>query len=188
VITTRDFNKGLYIELDGELYTIVDYEHTKPGKGGAYIQTTLKHVESGKTTNKRFKSGEKVKKAFVETRRFQFLYRDGEGYVFMDQDNYEQFSLSEEEVGEAAKFISENSEVKIKMYEGEPLGIDLPTFMELEVAKAPPAVRGDTVCGGSKEVTLETGLKVEVPLFIEEGNILKVDTRSGEYIERVNNG
>jgi len=184
-ITTRDFNTGLTIELDGELYEIVDYEHTKPGKGGAYIQTTLKHLDSGRTMNKRFRSGEKVEKAHIDTRPFQFLYRNGEDFVFMDQNNYEQITLTKEEVGDADDFISENSEVKVKMYQGNPIGLDLPTFMKLKVTYAPPAVKGNTVSGGTKQVTVETGLEVEVPMFIEEENVLKIDTRSGEYIERV---
>ncbi|AGB40505.1 translation elongation factor P [Halobacteroides halobius DSM 5150] len=185
MITTRDFKTGLTIELDGELYTIVNYDHTKPGKGGAYLQTELKHLESGRTVNKRFKAGEKVQEAYIDTRPFQYLYQSGEDYVFMDQESYEQINLSQEQIGDAAKFIKENSEIKVKMYQNEPIGVKLPTFVELEVTHAPPAVKGNTVSGGSKKVTVETGAEVKVPLFIEEGDILKLDTRSCEYIERV---
>ncbi|GAB6099044.1 elongation factor P [Halanaerocella petrolearia] len=185
MITTRDFQTGLTIKLDGELYTIVDYDHTKPGKGGAYIQTELKHLDSGRTVNKRFKSGEKVEKAYIDTRLFQFLYQDANGYVFMDQESYDQITLDEEQIGDAAQFIKENSEIKVEMYQGSPIGVDLPTFVELEVTHAPPAVKGNTVSGGTKKVTVETGAEVQVPLFIEEGNVLKIDTRSSEYIERV---
>ena len=187
-VKTGDFNTGMTIELDGELYKIVDYDHTKPGKGGAYIQTKLKHLDSGRVMNKRFRSGEKVDKAYIDTRPYQFLYRNGDDFVFMDQESYEQVSMSKEEVGEAKKFIRENSEVKVKVYEGNPIGIDLPGSVELEVTDAPPAVMGDTVSGGSKKIELETGLEVNVPMFIEEGDVVKVDTRSGEYVERVSTG
>ncbi|GAB6138824.1 elongation factor P [Halanaerobaculum tunisiense] len=185
MITTKDFQTGLTIKLDGELYKIVGYDHTKPGKGGAYLQTELKNLETGQTINKRFKSGEKVEQAYIDTRTFQFLYQDGEGYVFMDQENYEQISLNQDQIGDAAQFIKENSEIKVEMYQDKPIGVELPTFVELEVTDAPPAVMGDTVSGGTKQVTVETGAEIEVPLFIEEGDVLKIDTRSCEYAERV---
>ena len=186
MISTNEFKTGLTIELDGKLYKIINYDHVKPGKGGAFLQTKLKNIENGKVTNKRFRAGEKVSKAHIDNREYQYLYREGNKYIFMDQESYEQISIPKEDIGEAAKFIKENSTIEIQMYQGEAIGIDLPVFVELAVTKSPPAVRGDTVSGGTKEVTLETGAKVEVPLFIDEGDILKIDTRSGEYMERLN--
>ncbi len=186
MISTRDFRTGLTIEIDGELYSIVNYDHVKPGKGGAFLQTELKHIESERIINKRFRAGEKVKKAYVDTRVYQFLYQSGDKYVFMDKDSYEQLELNKEQIGDSAKFIRENSDIKVQMYKNNPIGIEVPDFVELAVTDAPPAVRGNTVSGGDKNVTLETGAKVKVPLFIEEGDILKIDTRTGEYMERVN--
>ncbi|MGM0471571.1 MAG: elongation factor P [Bacillota bacterium] len=185
MISTSDFNTGLTIELDDELYKVVDYDHVKPGKGGAYVQTELKSLNDGTTITKRFKSGEKVKQAYIEKRPYQYLYRDGDGYVFMDNDTYEQVSLSQDKLGEAVKYLKENQEIKLELHDKQVIGVDIPNAVELAVAYSPPAVRGNTVSGGSKEVELETGAKVDVPLFIEEGDVLKIDTRSGEYIERV---
>lgn len=186
MISTNDFSTGITIELDGELYKVIDYEHTKPGKGGAYIQTELKNVDTGSTTTKRFKSGEKVKQAYIETRTYQYLYRDGDKYVFMDNDTFEQVNLTEDKLGTATKYLKENQEIKLEFYEDRIIGVQVPNSVELAVASAPPGIKGDTVSGGTKQVELETGAKVKVPLFIEEGDILKIDTRSGEYIERVN--
>ncbi|MCK8817497.1 elongation factor P [Natroniella sulfidigena] len=186
MISTNEFRTGLTIELDGDLYKIVNYDHVKPGKGGAFLQTKLKNIETGQTMNKRFRAGEKVNKAHIETRTYQFLYKGGTDYTFMDKETYEQITLDQEEIGEAAKFIKENSDIEIQLYQGNPIGVDVPVFVELAVADAPPAVAGNTVSGASKTVTLETGTEVSVPLFIEAGDILKIDTRTGEYIERVN--
>lgn len=185
MISTKDFNKGLTIELDGELYVVQDYEHVKPGKGGAYIQAKLENIDTGTTITKRFKSGEKVKKAYIDTRPYQFLYQNGDDYVFMDNDTYEQINLTEDKLGNATKYLKENQEIKIKFYEDKIIGVEVPSFVELAVAQAPPSIKGNTVSGGSKVVELETGAEVKAPLFIEEGDILKIDTRSGEYIERV---
>lgn len=185
MISTTDFSTGLTIELDGELYKIEGYEHVKPGKGGAYVQTELKNLDTGSTVTKRFKAGEDVKKAYIDTRTHQYLYRDGEDFVFMDDETYEQIILGKDELGEAVKYLKENEEIKIKFYEDEVIGVEVPAFVELAVAQAPPSIKGNTVSGGSKVVQLETGAEVKAPLFIEEGDILKIDTRSGEYIERV---
>lgn len=185
MISTNDFSTGMTIELDGEIYKIIDYERTKPGKGGAYIQAELKNIDTGSTTTKRFKSGEKVKQAYIETKPYQYLYRDGDKYVFMDNDTYEQINLTEDELEQATKYLKENQEIKLELYEGRVVGVRVPNSVELAVASAPPAIKGDTVSGGTKQVELETGAEVKVPLFIEEGDILKIDTRSGEYIERV---
>ncbi|MFO7819485.1 MAG: elongation factor P [Halanaerobacter sp.] len=185
MITTRDFNTGLTIKLDGKLYKIMNYDHVKPGKGGAFLQTELKNLETGQTINKRFRAGEKVEKAHIDHRKFQFLYSSDEEYTFMDTETYEQVEISAEDIGEAIKFIKENDEVEIEMYQGNPVGVNLPAAVELEVTMAPPAVKGNTVSGATKEVTVETGTKVDVPLFIEKNEMIKIDTRTGEYIERV---
>jgi elongation factor P len=185
LISTNDFRTGLTIELDGELYTISDYDHVKPGKGGAFVQTELKNLETGSTVTKRFRSGEKVNQAYIETKVYQFLYQSGEDFVFMDNETYEQITLFEDQLGEATKYLKENQDIKIEFYEEKVIDINLPDFVELAVAQAPPAVKGNTISGGSKVVEMETGAEVKAPLFIEAGDILKVDTRSGEYIERV---
>ncbi|KXS45951.1 MULTISPECIES: elongation factor P [unclassified Candidatus Frackibacter] len=185
MISTNDFQTGLTIELDGDLYKIVNYDHVKPGKGGAFVQTELKNLDTGSTITKRFRSGEKVNKAYIETKPYQFLYRSGDNYVFMDNETYEQINLSQDRLGQATEYLKENQEIKLELYEEEVIGVNIPDTVELAVADAPPAIRGNTVSGGSKVVTLETGAEVKVPLFIEAGDILKIDTRSGEYIERV---
>ena len=185
MISTNDFQTGMTIELDGELYTILDYDHVKPGKGGAFIQTELKNIDTGSIINKRFRSGEKVAKAHIEAKKYQFLYRDGDKYVFMDNETYEQIELSADMLGQATNYLKENLEIEIEFYREKVVGVKVPNFVELAVADAPPAIKGNTVSGGSKKVTLESGAEVKVPLFIEAGDILKIDTRSGEYIERV---
>ena len=185
MITTKDFRTGLTIKLDGKLYKVMNYDHVKPGKGGAFLQTELKNIETGQTVNKRFRSGEKVEKAHIDRRKFQFLYNSDEEYTFMDTETYEQVAIPAEDIGEAVKFIKENDEVEIEMYKGNPIGVNLPASVELEVTMAPPAVNGNTVSGATKEVTVETGAKVDVPLFIEKGEMIKIDTRTAEYIERV---
>lgn len=184
MITTRDFRTGLTIKLDGKLYKIMNYDHVKPGKGGAFLQTELKNIKTGHTVNKRFRAGEKVEKAHIDHRKFQFLYNSDQDYTFMDTETYEQVTLPKEDIGEAVKFIKENDEVEIEMYKGNPVGVNLPAAAELEVTMAPPAVKGNTVSGATKEVTVETGAKANVPLFIEKGDMIKIDTRTGEYIER----
>ncbi|MCK8825297.1 elongation factor P [Fuchsiella alkaliacetigena] len=185
MISTNDFQTGMTIELDGELYTILDYDHVKPGKGGAFIQTELKNIDTGSIINKRFRSGEKVAKAHIEAKKYQFLYRDGDNYVFMDNETYEQIELAADMLGNATDYLKENLEIEIEFYQEKVVGVKVPNFVELAVADAPPAIKGNTVSGGSKKVTLESGAEVKVPLFIEAGDILKIDTRSGEYIERV---
>ncbi len=186
MISTSDFRPGLTIELDGKLYSIMKYDHVKPGKGGAFLQTKLRQIESGRIINKRFRAGEKVNQAYVDTREYQYLYRSGNDFIFMDKQSYEQLSLTKDQIGDSYKYIKENSDIQVQMYQNNPIGVDVPDTVELEVMQAPPAVKGNTVSGGSKFVTLETGVEVSVPLFINKGDVLKVDTRSGEYIERVN--
>ncbi len=187
VISTNDFNTGLTIELDGEVYQVIEFQHSKSGRGSAFVRTKLRNVEEGYTINKTFKAGEKVETAHVEKKKMQFLYWDGSDYIFMDNDTYEQFHLSREQLGDKVKYLKENMELDISVYQGRPIDIDLPTFVELKVEKTQPGIKGNTVSGGSKPATMETDLVVQVPLFINEGDTIKIDSRSDEYIERVNN-
>jgi len=181
---TSDFRKGLKIEFKEEPYVIVDFLHVKPGKGGAFVRTKLKNLITGRVLDETFRSGEKVGRPDLEEKDMQYLYQDSEGYCFMDNNTYEQIFLSENQVGEAKNFLQENINVKILYYKGRPIGLDLPTTVDLLVTQSEPGVKGDTASGATKSATLETGLVVQVPLFINEGDILKIDTRTGEYIER----
>ncbi len=185
MISTADFKNGMTIEIDGALYNIVYFQHVKPGKGGAFVRTRLKNLKNGAVMEKTFRAGEKVELAILDKRRMQFLYREGGNFIFMDTETYEQMPVSEEEAGEAASFLGEGMQVEVSLYEGKPVGLEPPVFVEMEVAETAPGVKGDTASGGSKPATLESGIVVNVPLFIEPGNRIKVDTRSGDYVERV---
>ena len=182
-VSTNDFRKGMKIELDGGPYAIVDFQHVKPGKGGAFVRTKLKHLRLGTVIDKTFKAEEKVPLVNFEEKRMQFMYRD-DRFHFMDLETYDQIALSEEEVGEAQQFLKENTEVEGLYVDGAPIGIELPNFVDLVVVKTDPGLRGDTASGGSKPATLETGAVVSVPLFINEGDVLRVDTRTGAYMSR----
>jgi len=183
-VSTADFKKGLKIHYDGQPYTIVDFQHVKPGKGGAFVRTRLKHMRDGRVIDNTFRSGEKVELVDFEERRMQFLYRD-DRYHFMDLETYEQIALSPAEVGDARDYLKENTEVEVLFIEGSPASVELPNFMELAIAETEPGLRGDTATGGSKPARLETGAVIQVPLFLNVGDVVKVDTRSGEYLERV---
>ncbi|MBN2027778.1 MAG: elongation factor P [Actinobacteria bacterium] len=185
MITTADFRNGMTIEMDDVLYNIVYFQHVKPGKGGAFVRTRLKNLKTGAVVEKTFRAGEKVELAILDKRRMQFLYREGTNFIFMDTETYEQMPVSEDEVGEAATFLLEGTQVEISLYEGKAVGVEPPVFVEMEVTDTAPGVKGDTASGGSKPATLESGLVVNVPLFIDAGSRIKVDTRSGEYVERV---
>lgn len=185
IISTGDFRNGLVIELGGTLFRIVEFQHVKPGKGGAFVRTRLKNVETGAVLDKTFRAGEKVEEAVLEHRRMQYLYRDGENYVFMDLENYEQSMLTPAVIGEAAAFLVENQELGVLVRSGKAVAVDLPTSVNLKVQKADPWLKGDTSGAATKPVTLETDLVVQVPLFVEEGDVLKIDTRSGRYMERI---
>ena len=185
MINTADFRNGITIDMDGTLYTLVYFQHVKPGKGGAFVRTRLKNLKTGAVMEKTFRAGEKVELAILDKRRMQYLYRDGNNYLFMDLDTYEQLPMSPEEVGEAARYLVEGVTVDVPLYEGKPVGVELPVFVEMEVVETAPGVKGDTASGGSKPATLETGLVVNVPFFMEAGNRIRIDTRSGEYVERV---
>jgi elongation factor P len=184
VVSTADFKKGLRIQLDGKPYAIVDFQHVKPGKGGAFVRTKIKHMRDGRVIDHTFRAGEKVELVDFEDKHMQFLYRD-ERYHFMDTETYEQISLSADEVGEARNFLKENTEVEMLFIDGSPATVELPNFMELAVVETEPGVRGDTASGGSKLARLETGASLQVPLFLNVGDVVKVDTRSGEYLSRV---
>ncbi len=185
MISTNDFRNGMTIDLDGVLYNILFFQHVKPGKGGAFVRTRLKNLKTGAVIEKTFRAGEKVELALLDKRSMQYLYREGSRYHFMDMETYEQIALEESEVGEAALYIKEGVVVNMPLYEGKPVGVEPPIFVELEVTETSPGVKGDTASGGSKPATLETGAVIQVPLFIEKGNVVKVDSRTGEYVERV---
>ena len=183
-VSTAEFRKGLRIVFDGAPYTIVDFQHVKPGKGGAFVRTKLKHMKLGRVIDNTFRSGEKLELVDFEEKRMQFLYRDDRLH-FMDLESYEQVSLSEEEVGDAREYLKENMEVEVLFIDGAPAAVELPNFVELAIARTDPGVRGDTAQGGTKPATLETGRVIQVPLFLNEGDVVKVDTRSGDYLGRV---
>jgi len=183
--STAEFKKGLKIEIDGSPLTIVDFQHVKPGKGGAFVRTKLKNLLTGRVVDQTFRSGERVKKPDLVEKEMQYLYRDGDRYCLMDNETYEQIMLSGEQVGDAVQFLTENMNLKVLIFNQQPVAVDLPNFVELTVAQAEPGLRGDTATGGTKPATLESGAVIQVPLFINEGDRVKVDTRTGNYIERV---
>lgn len=185
MFSTSDFRRGLKVVFKGEPYIIVDFQHVKPGKGGAFVRTKMKNLLNGRVHEETFRSGEKLERPDLEEKNVQYLYFDPkDGYVFMDEDTYEQLHLSEEYVGDDRFYLLENMHLMINMYQGRPIGLDFPTTVNLEVTQSDPGVKGDTATGATKPATLSTGLVVQVPLFINEGDILKIDTRSGEYLER----
>ena len=188
VIDTSDFRKGLKIEIDGEPFEIVEFQHVKPGKGSAFVRTTIRSLLTGRVLQPTLKSGEKVGKPDIEEKDMQFLYVQGGDYYFMDTRNYEQTFISEGVLGESKNFLKENINASILFYNGKAIGVTLPNSVDLKVAKCDPGVRGDTVSGALKPATLETGYTVNVPLFINEGDVLKIDTRDGKYLTRVATG
>ncbi|HAV20751.1 MAG TPA: elongation factor P [Firmicutes bacterium] len=185
MISTNDFRIGLTIELDGEIYSVVDFQHVKPGKGSAFVRSKLKNVKTGFTVERTFRAGEKVPRAHIEHREMQYLYSSDQDNFFMDTSTYEQIVLTDETLGDSKKYLKENMVIGIQMYEGAPIGVDLPNSVELTVVETDPGLRGDTVSGGTKPATLETEAVVQVPLFINMGDVIRVDTRTGEYLERV---
>lgn len=183
-ITTSDFRGGLNIELKDQIFTIVDFQHVKPGKGGAFVRTKLKNIRTGNILDKTFRAGERVEKAQIEEKRMQYLYEDDANYFFMDNKTFEQMSLGKDKLGEGKNFLKENLMVDILTYKDEVIGVNLPTFVELKVEETEAGVKGDTVSSTFKQAKLETGAEILVPLFINKGDILRIDTRSGEYVER----
>jgi elongation factor P len=186
VATTNDLKNGLVLNLDGQLWSVVEFQHVKPGKGGAFVRTKLKNVLSGKVVDKTFNAGTKVDTATVDKRDMQYLYKDGTDYVFMDSNTYDQLHVSPATVGDAANFLLENQQVIVAVHEGTPLYVELPTSVVLEITYTEPGLQGDRSTGGTKPATVETGYEIQVPLFLETGTRVKVDTRSGDYLGRVN--
>jgi elongation factor P len=182
--STPDFRRGLKIEINDEPFTIVSFQHVKPGKGGAFVRTKLKNLLNGNVVDRTFRSGEKVGKPDIEEKEMQYLYTDGD-FHFMDNDTYEQTALVADLVGDAKDFLQENSLVTVLFYKGRVVNLELPTFVILEVTEAEPGLKGDTASSVTKPVTVETGARINVPLFINPGDRLKIDTRTGEYMERV---
>jgi elongation factor P len=185
MISTNDVRPGMSLNLPEGLFQVVEYQHVKPGKGKAFVRMKLKNLVNGAVLDRTFRAGENVEKAVIDRRDFQFLFRDDMGFNFMDGETYEQINLSADAVGDAASYIADGSIVRLSMYDGNPIGIELPAAVELEVTHAEPGVKGDRVSGATKPVTLSTGLVVQAPLFIDEGDVLKVDTRTGDYITRI---
>jgi elongation factor P len=184
-ISTSEFRNGLKIELDGEPFIMVEFQHVKPGKGGAFVRTKLKNLKTGSVLEKTFRSGEKVGVPDVEEKEMHYLYKDKDQYVFMDNESYEQIFLSEEQLGGSENYLQDNINVTVLFYNKMPIGVTLPTFVALKIVETAPGVKGDTVSGGSKPATLETGAVVHVPLFLNEEDVVKIDTRTGQYMERV---
>jgi elongation factor P len=186
VATTNDLKNGMTLDLDGQLWNVVEFQHVKPGKGPAFVRTKLKHVLSGKVVEKTFNAGVKVEIAVVEKRDMQFLYKDGEDFVFMDSSTYDQITVPAATVGDSANFMLENIEANVAIHEGNPLYVELPASVELTITYTEPGLQGDRSSGGTKPATVETGVEIQVPLFITQGERVRVDTRDGSYLGRAN--
>jgi elongation factor P len=182
---TNEFRKGLKIEINGEPFVIVDFQHVKPGKGGAFVRTRLKSLTTGNVNDMTFRSGDKVDKPDIEEKEMQFLYESGGEYHFMDTQSYEQLFLNADQLGESKDFLKENLVIKAIFHNGRPLGVETPMFVELKVVKSDPGLKGDTATGATKPATLESGAVIQVPLFVEEGDVIRIDTRTREYLTRV---
>lgn len=182
--TTNDLKNGMTLNIDGSLWTVVEFQHVKPGKGPAFVRTKMKQVLTGKVVEKTFNAGVKVEVAVVEKRDMQFLYKDGADFVFMDTTTYDQMTISEATVGDGANFLLENAEVNVAIHEGQPLYVELPASVALEITYTEPGIQGDRSSGGTKPATLETGIDIQVPLFIKQGEKVLVDTRDGSYLGR----
>jgi elongation factor P len=184
MIDVNELRKGVTFTMDGELYKVIDYQHHKPGRGKAVIRTKIRNLRTGATTDKNFTSGDRVEDIRLDHQTVQYLYSDSDFYYFMDTETYEQFPLPEALLEDVKPYLVENMEIELSSYSGEPLDIELPITVDLEVIEAPPGFAGDTAQGATKEVTLETGLKIQVPLFINEGDVLRIDTRDSRYVTR----
>ncbi len=184
-VDTSKFRNGLKIELDGEPFTITYFQHVKPGKGGAFVRTKVRNLRTGRVLDRTFRSGERVDEADVEDKRMQYLYLDGDQLVFMDQESFDQIPFTREQVGDCIQYLKENLEVDVLFWRGKPINIELPPFVEVKITRCEPGIKGDTASGSTKPATVETGAVVQVPLFVKEGEMIRVDTRSGEYVERV---
>lgn len=185
MIMAGDFRKGVTVEIDGSVWSVVDFQHVKPGKGAAFVRTKLKNVMTGAVLERTFNPSDKYEKAHIETKEMQYLYNDGDLYYFMDTETYEQLALNHDQVEDAISYIVENMNVTVRFFKGSPFSVEAPNFVELTITECEPGVRGDTATGANKPATLETGARVTVPLFVNEGDKIRVDTRTGEYMERV---
>ena len=185
MISTADFRNGARLELEGQPFQIVEFQHVKPGKGPAFVRTKLKGYKTGSVIDRTFRSGEKFEEPALDECEMQFLYSGGDEYSFMDTTSYEQVSFSKQQLGENVDLLKENTVVQVLMYQGEPISVELPIFMELQVVETDPGIRGDTASGGTKPAKVETGATVKVPLYLESGEIIKIDTRTRAYVERV---
>ena len=183
-VNTNDLRRGMTLELDGTLFQVIEFQHVKPGKGGAFVRTRLRNLKTGAVVDRTLNAGVDVPLAIVERREMQYLYRDGRDFVFMDTESYDQHHVPEAVVGEAAGYLTEGATAVVPMHEGSAIGVELPTSVVLRVVETQPGVRGDRVSGAMKPATLETGLVVQVPRFVEEGDLVKVDTRTGQYLTR----
>jgi elongation factor P len=184
MISTNDLRTGMTIEVDGNLWSVVEFLHVKPGKGAAFVRTKLKNVETGNVMEKTFRAGEKVPRAVLDKREMQFLYKSDEDFVVMDNESYEQLTLTPEQIGDGVKYLKENMNIGVLQHDGKIIGIDIPNHVELEVVDTPPGEKGNTAQGGTKPATLETGAIVNVPFFINNGDVIRVDTRNNQYLDR----
>ncbi|MGG6309725.1 elongation factor P [Paenibacillus macerans] len=184
MISVNDFKTGLTVEVDGDIYTVLDFQHVKPGKGAAFVRSKLKNLRNGNTVEKTFRAGETIGRALIENRDVQYLYASGQEHTFMDNETYDQFTLTSDQLKWELNFLRENMNVKIVSYQGEILGINLPNSVELKVIETEPGIKGNTATGATKNAKVETGLNVQVPLFINEDDVLLIDTREGKYISR----
>ena len=185
MISAGDFRNGVTFDLDGQIFQIVDFQHVKPGKGAAFVRTKIRNVITGATVERTFNPSDKMPKAHIERKDMQYLYNDGDLFYFMDVETYEQMPVSSDKLGDALKFVKENMTVKILSHNGNVFGIEPPTFVELEIIETDPGYKGDTATGATKPAKVETGAFVKVPLFVNQGDVIKIDTRTSEYMERV---
>ncbi|EON72085.1 elongation factor P [Lysinibacillus fusiformis] len=184
MISVNDFRTGLTIIVDGQLYRVMDFQHVKPGKGAAFVRSKLRNLRNGNVQEKTFRAGEKVEKAQIDNRKMQYLYAQGDEHVFMDMESYDQSELASSAIEYELKFLKENMEVHIQSYQGEMLGVELPNTVELEVTETEPGIKGDTASGGTKPATLQTGLIVQVPFFVNQGDVLIINTTDSSYVSR----
>ncbi|MDL2281097.1 elongation factor P [Selenomonadales bacterium OttesenSCG-928-I06] len=184
MISTSDFRNGVTIEIDGGVWQIVDFQHVKPGKGAAFVRAKIKNVQTGAILERTFNPNEKLPRARIEKQNMQYLYESDNSYTFMNNETYEQVAMTTDQLGDALKFLKENMDISVVFFQGNVIGVELPTSVELKVVETDPGIKGDTATGGSKQAVLETGHTVRVPLFIEVGEVLRIDTRTGDYIER----
>ncbi len=185
MISAGEFRNGVTIELEGNIYQIIEFQHVKPGKGAAFVRTKLKNIKSGGVVEKTFRPTEKCETAHIDRKDMQYLYNDGELYNFMDNETFEQIALNADVIGDALKFVKENETVKVVSHKGQVFAVEAPLFVELEITECEPGVKGDTATGATKPCTVETGATLNVPLFVNQGDVIKIDTRTGEYLSRV---